>query len=359
MREFWAIFKKEILIILRNTVLVIFMIYIFTLDIYLAGVGIKVKPQHVSIGYVDYSNSLMVKKILSHLHKPEFLPPKRFLNERDLKKAIEDKKIIVGLVFDSDFEKNYYKFGKSQVNVLIDSTAAAQAQVTLIYLDEILARFVNLKAPLLIQTHRLFNQNSNSTWFMSVSELMSDVTLLVLLLVAVVFVKEKQEGTWDIMLLMPVNTFSLIFAKVLSQVFIILVGIFISVGIIFYGVFGIPYHGNLTLFFLLNLVFGLSLGGIALVIAAVSNTVTEVGQYSFLVMMPLIFLSGAWTPIESMAPWLQKLSIISPVRYYIEATQSIIFRGASFIDVWKDFAALAIIGTILFIIGYRKIGRLF
>jgi ABC-2 type transport system permease protein len=359
MREFFAIFKKEVLIILRNTVLMSFLIYIFTLDIYLAGIGIKVKPQNVSVGYVDYSNSLMVNKILSHLHRPEFLPPKRFLNERDLKKAIEDKKIMVGLIFESDFEKNYYKLKKTQVNVLIDSTASAQAQVTLIYLEEILARFVNLKVPLNIKTHRLFNQNSNSTWFMSLAELMSDVTLLVLLLVAVVFVKEKQEGTWDIMLLMPVNSFMVIFAKTLSQVFIVLVGIFVSVGIVMYGIFDIPYHGNLTLFFLLNLLFGLSLGGIALVIASVSNTVTEVGQYAFMIMMPLIFLSGAWTPISSMAPWLQKLSLISPVRYYIEASQSIIFRGAGFFDVWHQFAALAIIGIILFIIGYRKIGRLF
>ena len=357
--RFFAIVKKDILILLRNSALMLFLIYIFTLDIYLAGIGIKVKPQHVSVGYVDYSNSLIVNKILTHLHEPEFKVPRRFLSEKALKKAIENKKVMVGLVFESDFAKNYYKTGKSQVNVLIDSTAAAQAQVTVIYLNEILARFVNLHFPLTLQPHRLFNQNSNSTWFMGLAELMSDVVLLVLLLVATVFVKEKEEGTWDIMLLMPINSFVTIFAKMFSQVIVILIGVWVSVGVILFGVFDMPINGNLWDFFLLNVLFAFSLGGIGLVIAAISNTVTEVGQYSFMLMMPLIFLSGAWTPISSMAPWLQKLSIISPVRYYIEASESIFFRGASFSDMFVDFLALFVIGLVLFYIGYRKIGKLF
>jgi ABC-2 type transport system permease protein len=357
--RFLAILKKEVLIILRNLVLVSFLIYIFTLDIYLAGIGIKVKPQNVGVGYVDYSNSLMVKDILSKLHPPEFKPPKAFLSEEALKKAIEDKRVMVGLVFDSDFEKNYYKFKKSQINILIDSTAAAQAQVTLIYLNEIVARFANLKFPIDVRVHRLFNQNSNSVWFMGLAELISDVTLLVLLLVAVVFVKEKQDGTWDIMLLMPVNSMMLIFAKMLSSVFIILVGVFISVGIIFFGVFDMVINGNLFYFFLVSFIFSLSIGGIALVIASISNTITEVGQYSFMFMMPLIFLSGAWTPISSMAPWLQKLSIISPVRYYIQASESIFFRGASFSELLPDIIPMFFIGVVLFFIGYKKMGRLF
>jgi ABC-2 type transport system permease protein len=289
MKAFWAIFKKEVIILLRNMVLMLFLIYIFTLDIYLAGIGIKVKPQNVSVGFVDNCNSLMVKDILSKLHKPEFKPPKRYLSVRALKKAIENKKIMVGLVFGSDFSKNYEKNGRAQINVLIDSTAAAQAQVTVIYLNEILARYAHLKFPVNLQTHRLFNQNSNSTWFMSLAELMSDVTLLVLLLIALVFVKEKEEGTWDIMLLMPVNSALIIFAKMLSQVFVILCGIFITVGLILFGIFDVPIHGNLFEFFVASFLFSMSLGGIALVIAAVSDNVSQVGQYSFLVMMPLIF----------------------------------------------------------------------
>ena len=358
MKAFFAIFKKEIFLFLRNIGLLIFVLYSFTFDIYTAGNGIKVKPQNVTIGYVNYSGDYMVNKILSHFKAPEFQKPKMFMSEEALKKAIFDKKIMVGFIFDTDFEKNLYQ-KQTTLNVLLDATASAQAEVTLIYINQILYSLLNQKEMIDLKIHKLFNQNSDSTWFMSLTELISIVTMLSLILVAVVFVKEKENGTWDIMLLMPINSAMIIFAKVFSQVFILMVGIFISVGIVMFGVFDVPINGNLLLFFLLSFFFALSLGGIALVIAAFSNSVMQVAQISMLVMLPLLFLSGAWTPISSMNPILQKLTILSPVRYYIEGSESIFFRGASFVDLLPYFAGEVVIGIILFYIGFKKIGRLF
>ena len=358
MKAFFAIFKKEIFIFLRNVGLLIFVLYSFTFDIYTAGNGIKVKPQNVSIGYVNYSGNYMVNKILSHFKEPEFQTPKVFLSEESLKQAIFDKKIMVGFIFDNKFEKDLYK-NQTTLNVLLDATASAQAEVTLIYINQILYSLLDNELPLNLKIHKLFNQNSNSKWFMSLTELISVVTMLSLILVAVVFVKEKEKGTWDIMLLMPINGALMIFAKVFSQVFILMVGIFISVGIVIFGVFDTPINGNLLLFFLLSLFFALSLGGIALVIAAFSKSVMQVAQISMLVMLPLLFLSGAWTPISSMNLFLQKLTILSPVRYYIEGSEAIFFRGSSFIDLLPYFGGEIIIGVILFYIGFKKIGRLF
>jgi len=345
MKPFFAILTKEILVFLRNIGLVLFVLYSFTLDIYTAGEGIKVKPMNVSIGYVNKKGEYFSNKILTHFHSPEFKKPRQFLNEKELKKAIFNKEILVGIIFD-----------KKGVNILLDATAAAQSEVTFIYITEILN---TKKFPIDIKIHKLFNQNSNSKWFMGLTELISIITMLSLILVAVVFVKEKENGTWDIMLLMPVNGNLIILAKVLSQVFLIMIGTFLSVGIVMFGVFDTPINGNLWLFFLLTFFFSISLGGIALVIASFSNSVMQVAQMSMLVMMPLLFLSGAWSPINSMSPFLQYLSIISPVKYYIEGSESIFFRGSDFFDLVPYFIAQIIIGIILFYIGYKKIGRLF
>ncbi|GAB6074902.1 ABC transporter permease [Nautilia lithotrophica] len=359
MKGFYAVFKKEILSFLRNIGLVFFVLYMFTFDIYTAGKGIEIKPKNVSIGYVINSGEAIPQKILSHFHKPEFQPPKRFLNEKELKKAIFNREIMVGIMFDKDFEKDFLSRKNARINVLIDATASAQAQVTLIYLNQIVYSMLNAKFPLDIKIHKLFNQNSNSEWFMSLSELMSVITMLALILIAVVFVKEKESGTWDIMLLMPVSGSVIILAKVLSQIALLMVGVFISVGIVVFGVFNAPINGNLFAFFVLCFFFALSLGGIALVIAAFSRSVMQVSQLSIVVMMPLLFLSGAWTPISSMNEFLQALTIISPVRYFIEGTESIFFRGTSFNDLLPYFAGEIIIGLVLFYIGFRKMGRLF
>jgi len=359
MKAFKAIFLKEILTFLRNVGLVFFIIYAFTLEVYMAGNGIKIKPKHVSIGYVNYAGKKLPNEILSHFHYPEFEKPKEFLSEKALKKAIFDKKIMVGLIFDSDFTKNLYKNRSTRINVLVDATASAQAQVTLIYLNQILSRMFDGKMPLEFRIHKLFNQNSTSTWFMSITMLINVITMLILVLVSIVFVKEKERGTWDIMLLMPVDGRVIIFAKVLSQIVVIMTGIFISVGIVVFGVFNTPINGSLWLFFVLSFIFSFALSGIALVIAAFSKSVMQVAQISMLVMLPLLFLSGAWTPINSMAPFLQKMTLLSPVRYYIQGSQAIFFKGTGFVDLLPYFAAETVIAIVLFYIGFRKIGRLF
>ncbi len=359
MKKFFAVFKKEILVFLRNVGLVFILIYAFTFDIYIAGEGIEVKPRNVSIGYVNYSGELLAQKILAHFHAPEFQKPKRFLNEEELKKAVFNKEIMVGVIFDKGFEKDFIRKKEAKINVIIDATAAAQAEVSVQYLTQTIYSMIDGKMPLNIKVYKLFNPNSNSKWFMSLSELLSVVTMLSLVLIAVVFVKEKEAGTWDIMLLMPANGALIIFAKIASQIFILSVGIVIGIGLILFGVFDVPINGNLFYFFLLTFFFVMAMGGIALVIAAYSNSVLEVSQYTILVVMPLLFLSGAWTPIHSMAPFLQKLSIISPVKYYIEGAQSIFFRGTDFIDLLPYFMGEIIISAILFYLGYKKMGRLF
>ena len=355
-----AILKKEFLVFFRNIGLVVFILYAFTLDIYIAGKGIKVTPRNVPIGYVNEADNLIVNKIISSFHKPEFKKPKMFLSEKALKDAIYNKKIMVGIVFDKLFVNNLISKKQAKLQVLIDSTAAAQAEVTLIYLQNILMKFdTNIKAPANIDIIKLFNPNSNTKWFMSLSELMSNITMLGLVLIAVVFVREKENGTWDIMLLMPVRGSLIIFSKILSQVLILMAGITISIGLIVFGVFNTPINGNLFYFYLISFLFAFAIGGIALVIASVSKTVLEVGHLTIVIMLPLIFLSGAWTPLNSMHPFIQYLSYLSPLRYYIEATQDIFFRGSGFFDLLPYFGAELLMALVLFYIGYRKIGRLF
>ena len=359
MKAFWSIFLKEIITFLRNWGLVIVLLYSFTIDVYIAGQGFEVKPRNVSIGYVDYSQGVISKKILNHLHSPEFKPPVEFKSQEELSKAIFDKEIMVGLVFEPDFEKSLYKNGKTQVNVLLDSTAAAQAFITLSYLQNIVMSFSQLKFPVELKIHKIFNQNADTRQFISFAEFLSNLTLLGVILSAVVFVREKENGTWDIMLLMPVDSKLIIFAKSFSQIVVTMVGTILSVGLILFGVFDVPMNGNFWVFIVFTFVYLLSVSGIGLFIASVAQNMLQVAQLSVIIMMPIIFLSGAWTPIYSMHPAIQYLSYLSPLRYYIEGSISIFFRGIPSVDLTIYFVALTILSVALYIFGFRKIGKLF
>lgn len=207
---------------------------------------------------------------------------------------------MVGLVFDDAFEQNFRKNKQTTLHVLLDATAASQAFTALSYLQNIAINFTGRTFPVELVTHKLFNENADNHTFMALTELLSITTLLSVILTAVVFVKEKEEGTWDIMLLMPVNAKIIILAKSFSQVIIVMVGIVISVGFVIFGVFNTPIHGSFLAFILLSFLYAFTGAGIGLFIAAIAKDVMQVAQLSIVIMLPLIFLSGAWTPIYAM-----------------------------------------------------------
>ncbi len=358
-RIFWTIVAKELISFLRSWGLLAVVLYSFTLDVYVAGEGMQIKPRNVGVGYVDYSGGGTSRKILSHLHLPEFLPPKRFNSQKELSDAIFNKKILVGIIFDSNFEKAYQKGENAQLNVLLDATAASKSFTTLGYLQNIVLSFSGIDFPLELKSHKLFNQNADNHVFMALSEMLSVITMLSILLPAMVFVKEKEEGTWDIMLLMPIDARITILAKSFSQVLIIVLGTVMCVGFVLFGAFDMPMNGSFWAFLLLTFLYSFTSAGIGLFIAAVSKSILQVAQLSMVIMMPLIFLSGAWTPVYAMHPVLETLSLISPLRYYIEGCESIFFRGTAFVDLWPYFTGVALLGSILYWYGFKKIGKLF
>ena len=359
MRTFFMVFTKEIMSFMRSLMLVIVILYSFTADIYIAGAGMQIEPRNVIIGYVDESGGGLSQKILSHFHQPEFVAPQPFLSQQALSKAIFDKEVLVGMIFESDFERAYERGDNTHIDVLIDATAASQSLTTLAYLQNIILDFEKVDFPLQIKSHKLFNQNADNHSFMALTELLSVITLLTVILTAIVFVKEKEEGTWDIMLLMPVDPKIIILAKSASQVFIVTIGVILSLGFVLFPAFNTPLNGSFWSFIVLTLLYGFSSAGIGLFIAAISKSVMQVAQLSIVIMMPLIFLSGAWTPIYAMHPVFQKLSIISPLRYYIEGSESIFYRGTAFVDLLPYFGGVILLGVVLYWYGFRKIGRLF
>ena len=359
MKPFFSILFKELFSFFRSFGLAFVVIYFFTIEVYIAGSGIETEAKNIAIGIVDKSAGGISKKIISNLHKPEFQEPHFYLSQKKLSDAIYNKEIMIGLIFDDDFEKKYYTNQNAQINMLIDATTASQSLMALSYLQNIIMDFNKINVPIALKTHKLFNQNASTSLFMSLSELLSVITLLTVVLSAIVFVKEKERGTWDIMLLMPVNPKIIILAKSLSQIIIIMIGVSISVGWVLFETFHLPLNGSIFNFFLLTFLYVATTAGIGLFIASVSNTVMQIAQLSIMIMMPIIFLSGAWTPVYAMHPALETLSLISPLRYYIEGSESIFFRGSEFVDLLPYFGGVLIIGVFLYWFGFRKIGKLF
>ena len=358
-RAFFAILLKELMSFMRSAALVAVVLYSLTIDVYVAGEGIDIDPRNVAVGYVDNSGGGVSQKILSNLHAPQFVHPIRFFSQKALSDAVYNKEVMIGLIFENDFEKRYREKKDTQLNVLLDATSASQGFTTLMYLKNIVLAFENINIPVELKVHKLFNQNSDNRSFMALSELFSFTTILSVILTAIVFVKEKEEGTWDIMLLMPIDAKLTILAKTLSQVIIIMVGIVLSLGFVIFSIFNTPMNGSFWSFIFLSFLYTFSSAGIGLFVAALAKDVMQVAQFSIIIMLPLIFLSGSWTPVYTMHPFIRFLSFFSPLRYYIEGSESIFYRGTSFFDLYPYYFGVLILGVVLYYIGFKKIGRLF
>ncbi len=161
------------------------------------------------------------------------------------------------------------------------------------------------------------------------------------------------------MLLTPIDPKLIILAKSLSQVIIIMGGVVLSLGFVLLSAFDTPVNGSFCSFMLLTFFYSFSSAGIGLFIASVSKNVVQVARLSILIMMPMIFLNGAWTPIHAMHPIMQTLSLASPLRYYIEGAEYIFFRGTDTMDLWPYFTGVLALGTLMYLYGFKKIGKLF
>ncbi|MEJ2467820.1 MAG: ABC transporter permease [Campylobacterales bacterium] len=359
MSAFIAVLSKELFVFLRSWGLVFVVLFFFLVEVFAAGNGITLDARHIRVGIVDDTPGVVSTKLTGHLHAPQFQPPRRYASQAELMQAIRNKEVIVGLLFDRDFERNVVSGKPAQINILLDATATTQSFMALSYLQNIVLQFEGVRLPIGIAVHKLYNPNGENRWFMSVTEMLAVATMLSIILTAVIFVKEKEHGTWDIMLLMPVDPKVMILAKTLSQVIIVTAGIMLSTAFVLFGSFDVPMNGSFAAFFLLALLYAFTNAGIGLFIASVSKNTVEIAQKSVVIVMPMIFLSGSWTPIFAMHPFFQYLSVLSPLRYFIEGTINLFFRGTPALELWPQFLGFSLLAVLLYGFGIRRIGKLF
>jgi ABC-2 type transport system permease protein len=190
-------------------------------------------------------------------------------------------------------------------------------------------------------------------------ELMFVVTLLSMVLPAASLLREREHGTVEHLLAMPLRPLELMLAKVWPNTLIVSLGALLSLHLIVYGLFSAPTRGSLAAFVGGTVLFQLTTAGLGILLATVARTVAQVALLSILVVSPMMFLSGAWTPIESLPPAVRALTVLSPLRYYAEFTFGVILRGAPAALLWRPLVALAVLGAVFFAAGSLRFRKRF
>ncbi len=368
-----AMTGKELLQLARDTLLVLAVIYLFTFDIMMAG-GVKMDLSKATVVVHDADHSLASRELIHRFQPPYFQLGGEILNQKEGIQRLDQGKALVALDIPPRFQHNLLQGRPTQVQVQVDTSNIVLGTLAASYSGQIIGQYgfdaalqrVGLTdeglaaVPMLIDRHRVwYNPNQKDSWFMSISELLTVITVLAMMLPAAAAVREKERGTIEQLLVSPLTPIQILLPKVVAMTLVILLGTALSVGLILHGVFHVPMKGSLTLFFAVTAMYTFAMSGLGLFISTMSRNLAQAAMMTIMIMMPVILLSGAWTPPEAMPVGIRQAMYISPLYYYIEISYAILLKGAGIKILWDSLLGLGMLGSLVFGFGVWRFRRQF
>jgi len=347
---------KEIRSVLSDTVLVLFVLYAFTYTIYQQASGTSNEVNNASIAFADEDQSALSKELINAFYPPRFQYAVRIRTD-EIERAMDEGRFMFVVVIPPRFELNLRAGRQPDIQVNIDATAMQQAGIGAGYIHSIITQRlttylrrtdVDTSPPVNLVERKMFNPNGVSAWFSSIVAIINQLSLLTIVLTGAAVIREREHGTLEHLLVMPLSAFEIAMAKVLANGLVILMATMLSLFLVVRMILNVPFQGSLVLWFagvLLYLFFATALG---LFLGTISRSMAQFALLIVLVVMVLQLLSGGSTPVESQPGWLQAITYFLPSRHFISFSQVIIYRGGGLDAVWRNFAMVAGIGLAFF-----------
>ena len=348
---------KELRSLLGDVVMVVFVVYAFTLAIYVQATGTSSEVNNASIAFVDEDRSALSKQLFNAFYPPRFKFPE-MITAGDVEKDMDKGLFMFVVVIPPRFELNLIAGRNPGIQVNIDATAMQQAGIGAGYIRNIINDRVSdflrrttqvPPQPVNLVIRKLFNPNSISSWFKSVVAIINQITLLTVVLTGAAVIREREHGTLEHLLVMPLTAFEIAMAKVWANSLVILVATGASLYLIVDRALKVPFAGSVVLWFIgviLYLFFATALG---IFLGTISRSMAQFALLIILVALVLMLLSGGSTPVESQPRWLQYLTYFLPARHFVSFSQVIIYRGGGLNAVWRQFLMVSAIGVAFFV----------
>ncbi len=348
---------KEIRSLLSDTVMVVFVAYAFTLAIYIQATGTSSEVNNASIGFVDEDGSALSKELFNAFYPPRFKYP-RLISVGDVQPEMDRGRLMFVVSIPPRFEHDLRSGRNPEIQVNIDATAMQQAGIGAGYIRNIINDRVSsfLKRsevtpvlPVNLVVRKLFNPNGISSWFKSVVAIINQISLLTVVLTGAAVIREREHGTLEHLLVMPLTAFEIAMAKVWANSVVILIATAASLLLIVNMALKVPFAGSVTLWFIgvgLYLFFATALG---IFLGTISRSMAQFALLIILVIVVLQMLSGGSTPVESQPRWLQYMTYLLPARHFVSFSQVIVYRGGGLGAVWRQFLMVTAVGLGFFL----------
>lgn len=348
---------KELRSLWRDRVMLIFIIYSFSFAIYIGSSATSTEIKNTSIAFVDEDRTTLSNRIISSFYKPRFNTPE-IISLSQIDSSMDSGFYTFIVVIPSNFEKDILSGNSPDIQVNIDATRMTQAGIGSGYIQQIISQELqnyllktqeNRTSKVAIVTRYKYNPNLTSSWFGAINEVIDNIIMLSILLSSAALIREREHGTIEHLLVMPLNATEIMFSKVLSVTLVILICVTFSLFIMVQGILHVPLPGSIPLFLFSTFLVLFSTTSIGIFMGTLAKNMPQLGMIFILTILPLMMLSGNITPYESMPEVIQYIMYFMPSSHFVDIAQAILFKGAGFNVVWKSIVSIFIIGVIFFL----------
>ncbi|WP_293809554.1 ABC transporter permease [uncultured Bosea sp.] len=348
---------KELRSLRADPIMLVLVIYTFSIAVYTVATGVKLEARDLTIGIVDEDQSELSRTLLGSFGPPLFKVSKRIAaNEIDAE--MNAGRLVFVLEIPPKFQADLQAGRPTTLQLNIDATAMTQAGNGAVYIQQIIAQEIaNRQAgrettttlPINLVVRARFNPNLDSGWFSSVMQVLNNVTLLTIILTGAALIREREQGTVEHLLVMPVTPVEIMLAKMVANALVILVAAVASLVLIVEWALGVPIAGSLLLFVFGTAIYAFSVAALGILLGTLATTMGQFGLLAIPVFVVTQLLSGATTPMESMPLWLQWIMrVFSPTPHFVAFSQGVLYRGAGLDVVWPEIVKIIAIGAAYF-----------
>ncbi len=347
---------KELRSLGRDTLMLVLILFSFTGQVYLTATGLPESLHKAPIAFVDEDRSPLSSRIVNAFYPPHFLAP-AIIDQYATDPSMDMGLYTFVLDIPPDFQRDVLAGRQPTIQLNVDATRMSQAFIGNSYIQNIIngevTAFVQghrsvITLPVELEVRARFNPNLSSVWFGSVMEVINSITMLSIILTGAALIREREHGTIEHLLVMPLTPFEIMMAKVWSMGLVVILVATASIVFVVQGWLEVPIQGSIALFVLgmaLHLFATTSLG---ILLGTVARSMPQLGLLMVITLLPLQMLSGGMTPFESMPDWVQKIMQVAPTTHFVSLAQAILYRGADITIVWPQCLTLLAIGSVFF-----------
>ena len=352
---------KELWSLWRDPVMLILIVYTFTVSVYTASTAMPDTLNMAPIAIVDEDKSTLSERISSAFYPPYFTSKTTELNTMD--SGMDAGEFTFAVNIPTRFQEDVLAGKDATIQVNVDATRMSQAMSGAGYVQQIIQSEVNeyvlrhramTELPVDLELRARFNPTLDTKWFGSVMQIINNVAMLSIILTGAALIREREHGTIEHLMVMPVTVFEIMMAKVWSMSLVVLIAAFIGIKLVVQMVLKVPIDGSLLLFFLGALLTLFATTSMGIYLATVSKSMPQFGLLMMLILIPLQMLSGGSTPRESMPEIVQNIMLVAPTTHFVSLAQAILYRNAGFDVVWPAFLWLIGIALVFFYFSLRR-----